>query len=43
MRVGTLDAEGEISPLDAAQGNSVYVREDGYRFQIDIVKPAAQP
>ncbi|WP_434386859.1 lytic polysaccharide monooxygenase [Melittangium boletus] len=43
MRVGTLDAEGEISPLDTAQGNSVYVREDGYRFQIDIQKPVTQP
>ncbi|ATB30945.1 lytic polysaccharide monooxygenase [Melittangium boletus] len=40
-RVGALDAEGNITPLDSAQGNSVYVRQEGYRFQIDIEKPAS--
>ncbi|WP_224372878.1 lytic polysaccharide monooxygenase [Hyalangium versicolor] len=43
VRVGTLGAKGEIAPMESAQGNSVYVREDGYRFQIDVEKPAPTP
>ncbi|PTL77345.1 chitin-binding protein [Vitiosangium sp. GDMCC 1.1324] len=41
VRVGALQAGGDVAPLEARQGNSVYVRETGYRIQIDIEKPAA--
>ncbi|WP_245814620.1 lytic polysaccharide monooxygenase [Cystobacter ferrugineus] len=41
VRVGALDAQGDITPVESLQGNSVYVRDAGYRFQLDIDKPAA--
>ena len=41
VRVGTLDDEGRVVPAESELGNSVYVREAGYRFQLDIEKPSA--
>jgi chitin-binding protein len=41
VRLGTLDEEGRVTPTESELGNSVYVRETGYRFQLDIEKPAA--
>lgn len=41
VRVGALDAQGDITPVESEQGNSVYVRDTGYRFQLDIEKPAS--
>jgi chitin-binding protein len=43
VRVGALDEKGKILPIESALGNSVYVQEDGYRFQIDIEKPSTTP
>lgn len=40
VKVGTLGAQGDITPVESAQGNSVYVREEGYRVQIDVEKPS---
>ena len=41
VRMGALDANGGITPVESLQGNSVYVRDTGYRFQLDIDKPSA--
>ncbi|QRK12072.1 lytic polysaccharide monooxygenase [Archangium violaceum] len=41
VRVGALEAGGGIAPVEARQGNSVYVRDAGYRIQIDIEKPVS--
>ncbi|MDC0712076.1 hypothetical protein POL68_26655 [Stigmatella sp. ncwal1] len=43
LRVGALNEKEKLLPIESAQGNSVYVQEDGYRFQIDIEKPSVTP
>ncbi|MBJ6764589.1 lytic polysaccharide monooxygenase [Myxococcaceae bacterium JPH2] len=40
VRVGTLQSSGEVAPAKAAQGASVYAREEGVSFQVDILKPS---
>ena len=41
VRLGAPDARGDITPEESPRGNSLYVREAGYRLQIDIEKPVA--
>ncbi|HCT8843364.1 TPA: chitin-binding protein CbpD, partial [Pseudomonas aeruginosa] len=39
VNVGVLDAYGAVSPVASSQDNQVYVRQAGYRFQVDIELP----
>ncbi|MBH3968866.1 chitin-binding protein CbpD [Pseudomonas aeruginosa] len=39
VNIGVLDAYGAVSPVASSQDNQVYVRQAGYRFQIDIELP----
>lgn len=39
VNIGVLDAYGAVSPVASSQDNQVYVRQAGYRFQVDIELP----
>lgn len=40
VKVGVLNASGEVPPVESRQSNSVYVQEAGYHFQLDVDEPA---
>jgi chitin-binding protein len=39
VKVGVLDAAGEVAPMERRQGNSVYAQQAGLSFQLDIDEP----